>query len=130
MGDTGLFIGEVKQRMTKPQDCKIIIEGVTEDGRTFRPSDWIERISGSLSTFGADRRIRYSRYLQPQMLEGKKCLAVDPGLRETNPAAFKFLMDFARGNRLRVQDQCAAREAAAAEKHAEKHKEASGACAV
>lgn len=108
--------------MTRPQDCKIIIEGVTEDGRAFRPSDWIERISGSLSTFGADRRIRYSRYLQPQMLEGKKCLAVDPGLRETNPAAFKFLMDFARGNRLRVNDQCANREAPAADTRKETDK--------
>ena len=101
--------------MSRPQECKIIIEGVTEDGRAFRPSDWIERISGSLSTFGADRRIRYSRYLQPQMLEGRKCLAVDPGLRDTNPAAFKFLMDFARGNRLRVKDQCAGRETPVAE---------------
>jgi hypothetical protein len=83
---------------------KIIIEGVTEDGRTFRPSDWIERISGSLSTFGSDRRIRYSHYLQPQTLDGKKCLVVDTALRDKNPGAFTFLMDFAKGNKLRIRD--------------------------
>lgn len=83
---------------------KIIIEGVTEEGRTFRPSDWIERISGNLCTFGKDRRMRYSHLVQPQMLDGAKCLAVDPELRERNPIAFNFLMEFARSNRLRVRD--------------------------
>ncbi len=87
-----------------PPNSKIIIEGVTEDGRAFRPSDWIERISGSLSTFGSDRRIRYSHYLQPQMLEGKKCLVVNSELQQRDPAAFKFLMDFAKGNRLRISE--------------------------
>jgi len=80
----------------------IVIEGVTEDGRTFRPSDWIERISGSLSTFGMDRRIRYSHYVQPQMIEGRKCLVLDPELKGLNPGAFSFLVDFARGNKLKI----------------------------
>jgi hypothetical protein len=61
---------------------KIIIEVVTEDGKRFRPSDWIERISGNLSTFGNDRRIRSSRYLQPQIFQGQKCLVIDPESRE------------------------------------------------
>jgi len=80
----------------------IVIEGVTEDGRTFRPSDWIERISGSLSTFGMDHRIRYSHYLQPQIIDGSKCLVLDPKLKDVNPNAFSFLMDFARGNKLKI----------------------------
>ena len=83
---------------------RIIIEGVTEDGRTFRPSDWIERISGSLSTFGNDRRIRYSNYVQPEIHGGKRCLVVDPALRERNPTQFNFLLDFAHTNRLRVRE--------------------------
>lgn len=86
--------------MSNPK--KIIIEGVTEDGRPFRPSDWIERISGSLSTFGNDRRVRYSHHVQPQMLDGRRCLVLDPALRERNPAAFNFLLDFAKGNKLRI----------------------------
>lgn len=81
---------------------KIVIEGVTEDGRTFRPSDWIERISGSLSTFGMDRRIRYSHYVQPQVIDGRKCLVLDPDLKGVNPSAFSFLVDFARGNKLKI----------------------------
>lgn len=81
---------------------KIVIEGVTEDGRTFRPSDWIERISGSLSTFGMDRRIRYSHYVQPQVIDGRKCLVLDPELKGVNPSAFSFLVDFARGNKLKI----------------------------
>ncbi|MHB1586658.1 MAG: DUF3579 domain-containing protein [Acidiferrobacteraceae bacterium] len=83
----------------------IIIEGVTEDNRPFRPSDWIERISGSLSTFGNDRRIRYSQFVQPLMIDGKKCLAVDRRLMDVNPGAFKFLMDFAKGNKLRMHER-------------------------
>ncbi|MHB8253907.1 MAG: DUF3579 domain-containing protein [Acidiferrobacter sp.] len=80
----------------------IVIEGVTEDGRTFRPSDWIERISGSLSTFGTDRRIRYSHYLQPQIIDGNRCLVLDPELKRVNPNAFSFLVDFAKGNKLKI----------------------------
>lgn len=83
---------------------RLIIEGVTEDGRTFRPSDWIERISGSLSSFGNDRRMRYSNYVQPEICDGKKCLVVDTALRDRNPTQFNFLIDFARGNRLRVRE--------------------------
>lgn len=83
---------------------RIVIEGVTEDGRTFRPSDWIERISGSLSTFGNDRRIRYSNYVQPEIHGGKRCLVVDPALGERNPTQLNFLLDFARTNRLRVRE--------------------------
>lgn len=87
-----------------PSNSKIIIEGTTEEGKTFRPSDWIERICGSLSAFGSDRRIRYSRYVQPQMVEGKRCLVIDGELREKNLAAFNFLIDFAKANRLRMHE--------------------------
>ncbi len=86
---------------------RIIIEGVTEDNRPFRPSDWIERISGSLSTFGNDHRIRYSQFVQPQMINSKRCLAVDRRLMDINPAAFKFLMDFAKTNKLRMHETAA-----------------------
>ena len=57
---------------------KIIIEGVTESGRKFRPSDWAERMSGALSTFGRDQRIQYSPLLQPMTVKGIKCVAIDP----------------------------------------------------
>lgn len=93
---------------------KIIVEGITQDGEIFRPSDWIERLIGTLSTygedrrvnsrpyFGLDRRLRQESFLQAQMIDGHKCLIVDARLREANPSAFRFLQDFIENNRLRI----------------------------
>lgn len=81
---------------------KIIVEGVTRDGRKFRPSDWAERMCGALSTFGRDMRIQYSPLLQPVTINGIKCLTLDPGLRNTNPEIFSYIMYFANENELNV----------------------------
>ena len=62
---------------TDTSDKKIIVEGITEAGRKFRPSDWAERMSGALSTFGRDHRIQYSPMLQPMTLNGIKCIVLD-----------------------------------------------------
>ena len=35
---------------------EVLIQGITRDGRTFRPSDWAERLAGVMSTFPAGRR--------------------------------------------------------------------------
>jgi hypothetical protein len=83
---------------------KIIIEGVTEEGQQFRPSDWAERMSGSLCTFGSNPRIVYSPLLQPMVKGGNKCMLVDPALKESNPALYESIMEFARDNKLRVDD--------------------------
>lgn len=82
------------------QDKAIIIQGVTKDGRKFRPSDWAERMSGMLSTFGEDHRIHYSPQLKPLSFGGNKCIALDPALKQTNPAVFNQIMDFAERNEL------------------------------
>lgn len=80
---------------------KIIIEGVTESGEAFRPSDWADRMSGSLSTFHK-HRIHYSPMLQPSIKDGNKCVIVDPKLKETNPDLYKSIMDFAKTNQLKI----------------------------
>ncbi len=80
----------------------IIIQGITEEGRKFRPSDWAERMGGMLSTFGKDHRIHYSPMLRPISLDGVKCLAVDPALERENPLVFNQVMDFARRNQLKI----------------------------
>lgn len=80
---------------------KIIIEGITENGKEFRPSDWAERMSGSLSTF-KNRRINYSPLLQPVYKSGNKCVALDPALKETNPELYQSIMDFAKSNHLKI----------------------------
>lgn len=80
---------------------KIIIEGVTETGETFRPSDWAERMSGQLSTF-RKHRIRYSPMLQPTMKEGHQCVVLDPSLKETNPELYESILEFAKANHLKI----------------------------
>ena len=32
--------------------AQIVIEGVTEEGAVFRPSDWIERLLDSIAHYG------------------------------------------------------------------------------
>ena len=81
---------------------KIIIEGVTESGETFRPSDWAERMSGSMASF-KNSRIRYSPMLQPSVnKEGYKCVLLDPKLKESSPQVYQAIMDFARTNQLKI----------------------------
>lgn len=82
-------------------DKKIIIEGVTESGETFRPSDWAERMSGALSSF-RNHRIIYSPLLQPSVKDGNKCVMLDPSLKETNPALYQSILDFAKANKLKI----------------------------
>jgi len=81
---------------------KIIIEGVTESGSKFRPSDWAERMSGALSTFGPDHRIQYSPMLQPLTVNGIKCVSVDPNLRKTYPEMFAYIMRWVELNHLKI----------------------------
>ena len=80
---------------------KIIIEGITEEGKKFRPSDWAERVSGNLSTVKKNR-IQYSPMLQPSVKDGNKCVMLDPELKETNPELYKYLLDFAKKNKLKL----------------------------
>jgi hypothetical protein len=95
---------------------RFVIEGITVDGKVFRPSDWIERLIDTLSSYGVDRRAHHGSYSGPnrrgrqmsflcaQMIEGRKCLVVDARLRDANPAAFRFLQEFTQSNRLRMQE--------------------------
>lgn len=80
----------------------IIIQGITLNGRTFRPSDWAERLSGVMSTFGDDRRMSYSPYVRPLNYEGVKSVVIDKKLQEVDSRAFDFLLTFARDNGLQV----------------------------
>ena len=83
------------------QTSRLIIESVKEDGKKFRPSDWIERLSANMGTFGPDHRLHYSKLVQPAIINGEKCLMVDQSLEHDNPEGFKYIMQFARSNDLR-----------------------------
>ena len=82
----------------------MIIKGVTTAGRQFRPSDWAERLSSVLSTFGADNRVSYSPYVRPITIDGINCVVVSKKLQEVDQRAYQFVMGFARDNELTVLD--------------------------
>lgn len=87
-----------------PAIPRIVIQGVTPNGRAFRPSDWAERLCGIMSTFGGDHQMRYSRFVRPMMLDGVRCVVVELALEEDEPRAYRFLLDFAKDNELLVID--------------------------
>jgi hypothetical protein len=85
------------------------IQGITADGRTFRPSDWAERLAGAMASFrprgsqgGIGAYIGYSPFCVPQSHGAMKCVLVSEELRDIEPMAWDFVMDFARDNGLRL----------------------------
>lgn len=83
---------------------KLVIESVKEDGGRFRPSDWIERIAATMGEFGSDHRLHYAKSVHPEVVDGEKCLVVDPALEQENPEAFEFILNFARNNQLKYHE--------------------------
>jgi hypothetical protein len=84
------------------ESAAIIIQGVTSGGKTFRPSDWAERLSGVMSIVTDDNRLSYSPHLKPIARNGVKCVLLSKKLLEVEPQVYAFLLDFARDNDLRV----------------------------
>jgi hypothetical protein len=85
------------------------IQGITREGKTFRPSDWAERLAGALSSFrpggsGPNAHIGYSPYCVPRVVGGVKCVIVSEALRSLEPMAMDFVMNFARDNALVVSE--------------------------
>ncbi|VAW48395.1 PhnO protein [hydrothermal vent metagenome] len=85
--------------------CKYIIEGVTEDGRKFRPSDWIDRIS-SMGASYRNQRLVYSDLLHPELYNGQKCLIIDTELEIKDPSMFQYVMNFVNSNGLKMSHVC------------------------
>lgn len=92
------------ENTTKPTSGEIIIEGNTRAGKPFRPSDWVDRMCSTYATFGEDRKLKYSPYLKPRVVNGVRCLAVDLKLKDVNPEGYAQLMHFADENQLNVLD--------------------------
>ena len=93
-----------------PTASQVFIKGVTRSGRTFRPSDWAERLAGVMSQFrpgGGTARIgshiAYSPWCVPTVLDGVKVVIVHTDLKAAEPMAWDFVMNFARDNDLLVE---------------------------
>jgi hypothetical protein len=83
---------------------EIIIEGLTRAGKPFRPSDWVDRMCSTYASFGPDKKLRYSPYLKPRVVNGVRCLAVNLTLKDVNPDGYAQLMHFAEENQLNILD--------------------------
>jgi hypothetical protein len=81
-------------------DAAVIIQGITESGGRFRPSDWAERLAGNYARFDLDRRLVYSEDIAPATRDGMVCLVVRGSLARANPSAYAEVMCFARMNQL------------------------------
>ncbi len=92
---------------------EVFIQGVTRDGQAFRPSDWAERLAGAMSSFrpggghgGISAYIGYSPWCVPRVINEIKCVIVNEQLRDIEPMAWDFVMNFARDNNLQVSEAC------------------------
>ena len=90
---------------------EVFIQGITLDGKTFRPSDWAERLAGVMSQFrpgGAQpgSHLSYSPWCIPITMGGAKCVVVNRDLRDHEPMAWDFVMNFAKDNQLLVAEVC------------------------
>ena len=56
------------------------------------------------ASFGSDRKLRYSPYLKPRVVNGVRCLAVDMKLKDVNPEGYSQLLHFADENQLSIRD--------------------------
>jgi hypothetical protein len=89
---------------------EFVILGITNTGKKFRPSDWSERLSGAMSCFrpdsGRQGHLYYSPFVQPIVFNGTSAVVVDHALREIEPLAFHFVLNFAKDNDLQILDAC------------------------
>jgi hypothetical protein len=99
--------------MSAPAPRQFIIQGLTKSGRVFRPSDWAERLAGAMSCFrpgggagGIGAAIGYSPYCTPTSVGEVKAVIVNEALREIEPMAWDFVVNFARDNDLQFGEIC------------------------
>lgn len=80
----------------------LLILGITEKGKTFRPSDWAERLCGACARYSNNGRWTYSEHVYPVIYEDSVSVRVNMTLQDTDPAGYKFIMDFACCNQLKL----------------------------
>jgi len=90
--------------MQTNESPEIVIMGMTHAGKTFRPSDWAERLAGVFSSMGQDHRMHYAACVQPVFRSGLRCVVIRRELETQAPEIYRFLLDFARENDLQVTE--------------------------
>lgn len=99
--------------MTNPKITHTFIQGITNTGQKFRPSDWAERLASVMSQFRPGNTcvqcgayLTYSPWCVPTSVGNIKCVAVSHELQQANPQAWAFVMKFARDNDLHCSEAC------------------------
>ena len=90
---------------------EIFIQGLTSSGKPFRPSDWADRLCGVMSQFrpGGPQpgsHLTYSPWCVPTVINGVKCVVVNSELRDVEPMAWDFAVNFAKDNDLQMVEAC------------------------
>ena len=98
------------QQILKPGE--ILIFGRTLSGKRFRPSDWAERLAGVMAQFKPawarhrEQHLCYSPYCMPILVNGERCIVLNPALAELEPMAYRFVLNFAKDNDLETVEAC------------------------
>jgi hypothetical protein len=91
------------------------IYGITLNGDTFRPSDWVDRLCGIMASFVpegfAANSMCYSPYVEPFILKYEenntqkeaRVVRVDYKIAAIESKALIFLKDFAKSNQLKTE---------------------------
>lgn len=90
---------------------EVFIQGITLEGKIFRPSDWADRLCGVMSPFrpGGPQpgsHLTYSPWCIPTLINGVRCVVVNAELREVEPMAWDFAINFAKDNNLQMAEAC------------------------
>ena len=97
--------------MTTHTANELIVQGITSDGKIFRPSDWAERLAGVMSQFrpGGSQpgsHLSYSPWCFPTSMmvsQGEiKCVVINRAIQKLEPMAWDFVTNFAKDNKLLV----------------------------
>ncbi|CAK0766546.1 putative DUF3579 domain-containing protein [Gammaproteobacteria bacterium] len=103
---------------------RMIIQGITQKGEKFRPSDWAERLQDCIATRqdcnstdgGKDlkrlcncmsscitkRKAYFSPHIHINFKDEVKSLVIDRQFCETKPMDYEFLLNFVKANNLNM----------------------------
>ena len=79
-----------------------VIVGRTNGGKVFRPSDWDHRLCGVFSKF-KNGKLEFSSAIRPTVHGNDKAVFVSAELKETNPDAWNFILNFAKDNDMKIE---------------------------
>jgi hypothetical protein len=106
------YMADQAQKPPPAPAREFFIQGITSDGKQFRPSDWAERLCGVMSCFrpegsgGPNAHLQFSPYVRPTVIGGVKAVVVNEDLRDIEPLAYHFVIDFAKDNDLQIVNAC------------------------